>query len=245
MSEPITLLLVDDHHLVRQAVRKLLESEPDLKVVAELAEGLHVAEQVAKLRPTVLIVDLMLPGLGGLEVTRQVVRRTPATKVIVLSVSVSEGHVLEALRAGASAYVRKDASAEDLVKAIHEVHAGRFYLSPPFPNNAIEIYRQRAFNTSGDAYDRLTPREREVFHLAAEGFGNVEIAPRLGISPRTVETHRARVMRKLGLRRAPDVVHYAIQRGILSGAAGEPLGEMPRAAAHPAHSSGAQRRGKD
>jgi DNA-binding NarL/FixJ family response regulator len=174
-------------------------------------------EQVLKLRPNVLVVDLLMPGLGGMEVTRQVARRAPATKVVVLSMSTSEAHVLEALRSGASAYVRKDASGDDLIRAIHEVRRGHHYLSPPFADNAVEAYRKRAMQTEGDPYDELTTREREVFHLAAEGYGNVEIAPRLGISPRTVETHRARIMRKLGLKRPSDIVRYAIRKGILSG----------------------------
>ncbi len=217
MSEATTIVLVDDHHLVRQAVRRLLESEPGFKVVAELASGLHVTEQVSKLRPHVLVVDLLMPGLGGIEVTRQVVRRSPATKVVVLSMSAHEAQVIEAMRNGASAYVRKDATGEDLIRAIHEVRNGRDYVSPPFAENAAETYRRRAEAAERDGYDQLTTREREVFHLAAEGYGNVEIAPRLGISPRTVETHRARIMRKLGLKRPSDVMRYAIRRGILSG----------------------------
>jgi len=217
MSDTTTIVLVDDHHLVRQAIRRLLEAEPGFKVVAELASGLNVTEQVVKLRPHVLVVDLIMPGLGGMEVTRQVTRRAPATKIVVLSMSISEAHVLEALRSGASAYVRKDATGEDLIRAIHEVRAGRHYLSPPFAENAVEAYRKRAMASEGDPYDDLTTREREVFHLAAEGYGNVEIAPRLGISPRTVETHRARIMRKLGLKRPSDIVRFAIRRGILSG----------------------------
>jgi DNA-binding NarL/FixJ family response regulator len=217
MSDTVTIVLVDDHHLVRQAVKRLLEAEPGFKVVGELASGLHVVDQVLKLRPNVLVVDLIMPGLGGMEVTRQVVRRVPATKVVVLSMSISEAHVLEALRSGASAYVRKDANGDDLIQAIHEVRRGHHYLSPPFTDNAIEAYRKRAMQSEGDPYDDLTTREREVFHLAAEGYGNVEIAPRLGISPRTVETHRARIMRKLGLKRPSDIVRYAIRKGILSG----------------------------
>src|SRR5690349_12189607 len=156
MSDNVSIVLVDDHHLVRQAVKRLLEAEPGFKVVAELANGLNVTEQVVKLRPSVLVVDLIMPGLGGMEVTRQVARRSPATKIVVLSMSVSEAHVLEALRSGASAYVRKDATGEDLVRAIHEVREGRHYLSPPFAENAVEAYRKRAMAGEGDPYDELT-----------------------------------------------------------------------------------------
>jgi DNA-binding NarL/FixJ family response regulator len=127
----------------------------------------------------------------------------------------NEAHVLEALRSGVHGYVRKDATAADLIRAIRDVAEGHLYLSPPFSDQAIEAYRQRAADAETDPYDRLTGREREVLHLAAEGLGNVEMAGRLGISPRTVETHRAHVMRKLGLRGLTDVVRFALRRGLL------------------------------
>ncbi|HVT57133.1 MAG TPA: response regulator transcription factor [Thermoanaerobaculia bacterium] len=216
MSDRITIVLADDHNVVRQALRVLLETEPELQVVGEAADGLLVAELVERLRPDVLVVDLMMPGLGGTEVTRQVVKRTPATRVVVLSMHVNEAHVLEALRCGARGYVRKDATAADLLHAIRVVAAGHLYLSPPFSDRAIEAYRQRAEEAGADPYESLTDREREVLHLAAEGLSNAEMAERFGISPRTAETHRANVMRKLGLRRQADFVRYALRRGIVT-----------------------------
>jgi DNA-binding NarL/FixJ family response regulator len=215
MSGRISIVLVDDHHVVRQALRTLLETESRFVVVGECPDGLKVADLVARLQPDVLIVDLMMPGLGGMEVTRQVTRRHPKTRVVILSMHMNEAHVLEALRAGARGYVRKDATAQDLIRAIGEVADGHLYLSPPFSDKAIEAYRQRAEEAQTDDYSSLTEREREVFHLMAEGLSNVEIADRLAISPRTAETHRAHVMRKLRLERLTDVVRYAIQRGIL------------------------------
>jgi two-component system, NarL family, response regulator NreC len=185
-------------------------------VLGDASDGLKVPSLVEQLKPAVLVVDLMMPGLGGVEVTRQVVKRTPGTRVVILSMHMNEAHVLEALRSGAHGYVRKDATASDLIRAISEVAAGHLYLSPPFSDKAIEAYRQRAAEAETDVYDSLTAREREVFHLAAEGLGNTEMGDRLGISPRRVETHRANVMRKLGLRRDTDVVRYALRRGILS-----------------------------
>ena len=196
----ISILLADDHHVVRQALRALLESETRFVVLGECGDGLQVSGAVDRLRPDVLVVDLAMPGLGGLEVTRQVCRRTPRTRVLILSMNISEAHVLQALRNGARGYVRKDATAADLTRAIVEVAAGRMFLSPPFSDHAIEAYRQRAEAAEADEYDRLTGREREVLQLAAEGLGNRDIAARLGISARTAQTHRANLMRKLSLR---------------------------------------------
>jgi two-component system, NarL family, response regulator NreC len=215
VSERITIVLAEDHHLVRQSLRVLLETEPRFAVLGDTADGLAVVDLVESLRPDILIADLMMPGLGGMEVTRQVSKRTPTTRVIILSMRMNEGHVLEALKSGARGYVRKDATAEDLMRAVRDVAAGRMYLSPPFSDKAIEAYRERAAQAEADPYDTLTAREREVLHLAAEGLGNTEVAERLGISPRTTETHRATFMRKLGLRRQVDLIRYALRRGIL------------------------------
>lgn len=217
MTGPITIALADDHHVVRQALRTLLETEADFSVVAEAPDGLAAVQVVERHAPAVLVVDLMMPGLNGTEVTRQVARRHPDTRVIILSMHVNEAHVMEALRNGARGYVRKDATAADLIRAIREVAAGHLYLSPPFADNAIEAYRKRAEDAAVDPYARLSDREREVLHLAAEGLGNTELAGRLGISPRTVETHRANVMRKLGLQRQADLVRFALRRGIVPG----------------------------
>jgi len=211
----ITLVLADDHHVVRQALRTLLESEPGFVVVGEASDGLRVADLVARLEPDVLLADLMMPGLNGMEVTRQVRKRCANTRVVLLSMHMNEAHVLEALRSGVHGYVRKDATASDLIGAIHAVMAGQLYMSPPFSDQAIDAYRQRAEESAVDPYERLTAREREVLHLAAEGLGNTEMAARLGISPRTAETHRARVMQKLGLRRLADLVRFALRRGLM------------------------------
>jgi DNA-binding NarL/FixJ family response regulator len=216
VTGPVTIALADDHHIVRQALRTLLETEPEFTVVAESSDGLDAVQVVERLGPAVLVADLMMPGLNGTEVARQVARRHPRTRVIILSMHVNEAHVMEALRNGASGYVRKDATAADLIRAIREVAAGHLYLSPPFSDNAIEAYRKRAEEAGIDPYLSLSDREREVLHLAAEGLGNTELAGRLGISPRTVESHRANVMRKLGLQRQLDLVRYALRRGIVS-----------------------------
>jgi DNA-binding NarL/FixJ family response regulator len=170
---------------------------------------------VEKLQPEVLVVDLMIPGLNGLEVTRQVKQRLPQTRVVVLSMHANEPYVLEALKNGASGYVLKDSSGTDLVLAVKQVLGGQRYLSPPLSERAVEAYLQRSQDTAFDPYDALTEREREVLHLAAEGLSNPDIAARLSISPRTVETHRANLMRKLGLKTQTDLIRYALKRGIL------------------------------
>jgi DNA-binding NarL/FixJ family response regulator len=214
-EQRITLVLADDHHVVRQALRTLLETEPGFVVVGEMSDGLRVTDLVVRLEPDILLADLMMPGLNGMEVTRQVRKRCVRTKVILLSMHMNEAHVLEALRSGVHGYVRKDETAADLIGAIRSVAAGNTYLSPPFSDQTIEAYRQRAAEAERDPYERLTAREREVLHLAAEGLGNAEMAARLGISPRTAETHRARVMQKLGLRRLADLVRFALRRGLM------------------------------
>lgn len=210
-----TIVLADDHHVVRQGLRSLLEAEPDFSVVGEAGDGVGAAQLVERLRPDVLVLDLMMPGLNGLEVTRQVSRRSPQTHVVILSMHANEAHVLEALRSGAEAYVLKESTSAELVHAVREAVAGRRYLSPPLSERAIEVYMQKAESIALDPYETLTAREREVLYLVAEGHTNTEIADRLFISRRTVETHRAKLMRKLGLRTQTDLISYALRRGIL------------------------------
>jgi DNA-binding NarL/FixJ family response regulator len=211
----VTIVLADDHHVVRQGLRTLLESEPDFRVVGEAGDGLEAVQLVERLQPDVLVLDLMMPSLDGLEVTRQVSERSPQTRVVILSIHSSEAYVLEALRHGAAGYVLKASSAADLIKAVREVNAGRHYLSPPLSEHAIEAYVQKAKEATLDKYETLTTREREVLHLAAEGYSNREIAERLSISPYTAMTHRANLMRKLDLHSQTDLVRYALQRGMI------------------------------
>lgn len=211
-----TILLADDHHVIRQALRALLEDEPEFSVVGEAADGLEVTKLVERLQPKVLVVDVMMPGLNGLEITRQVRKRWPQTHVVVLSMYSDEAYVLQALRGGASGYVLKGATASDLVQAVHAAAAGHRYLSPPLSERAIEAYVEKAqSSTPVDPFETLTSREREVLQLVAEGHSNARTAARLSISPRTAETHRANLMRKLGLNTHADLIRYAMRRGIL------------------------------
>jgi two-component system, NarL family, response regulator NreC len=211
---PARIVLAEDHGVVRQGLRALLEKEPGFTVVGEASDGLQVADLVERTRPDVLVLDLVLPGLGGLDVAREVARRSSRTRIVILSMHASEAFVVQAFRSGASAYVLKDSSAAELVRAIGEVLAGRRHLSPPLSDKAIEVYVARAKEGEVDVYERLTTRERQVLHLTAEGLSNPAIGERLGISPRTAQTHRAHVMEKLGLRTRRDLIVYAVTRGL-------------------------------
>jgi len=210
-----TVVLADDHHIVRKGLRTLLEAEGDFSVIGEEADGLNVVALVERLRPDVLLLDVQMPGLNGLEVTRQIVQRALKTRVIILSMHANEIYVREALRHGAAGYVLKDANPAELLEAVREVSAGRRYLSRALSERAIDAYAEKARAAPADAYDLLTTREREVLHLAAESSSTSEIAARLGISPRTVETHRENLMRKLGLQSQTALIRYALRRGIL------------------------------
>jgi DNA-binding NarL/FixJ family response regulator len=214
---PATVVLADDHQVVREGLRLLLDAQPGLSVIGEASDGLQAADLVSRLKPNVLVVDLIMPGLGGLDVAREVKKRSPKTRIVILSMHSSDSFVLQALKNGASAYVLKDSSAAELIQAIHTVLAGRRYLSPPLSQKAIDDYVKRAEGTEAGLYETLTTREREVLHLAAEGHGNPAIGRRLGISPRTAETHRTHLMEKLGLRSTAALVLYAVQRGLVLG----------------------------
>jgi len=211
-----TIVLADDHHVVRQGLRFLLESEADFSIVGEAADGLEVLELVKLMQPDVLVLDLIMPGLNGLEVSSRISKESPKTRVVILSMHANEGWVLEALRNGAAAYVLKDSTAADLVHAVRLAASGRRYLSPPISERAIETYIQRSEPAPLDSYGTLTKREREVLHLVVEDHKYTEIATRLSISPRTAETHRTNLMRKLGLRSQTELIRYALLRGILS-----------------------------
>ena len=210
-----TVVLADDHLVVRKGLRALLDAEPDLSVVGEAADGLETLPLVERLKPAILVADLAMPGLSGLDVTREARQRSPETRTVILSMYANEAYVMEAISNGAYGYVMKDASAADFLRAVREAAAGRLYLSPPLSLSTVEDYARRHRSAPVDLYETLTPRERAVLHLAAEGLTNAQIGTRLSISGRTAESHRAHLMRKLGLRGQTDLVRYTIERGIL------------------------------
>lgn len=212
----ITILLAEDHQIVREALRLLLETQADFKVVAETGDGREALQWTETHKPDVLIADMMMPGLSGLEVARGSKRISPATKVIVLSMHDAESYVVEALAAGAAGYVLKKSSAQDLIHAIRQALEGNIYLSPSLNERALQAYMQRAQDARiDDPYDTLTRREREIIQLAAEGLSNPQVAEKLSLSARTVEMHRSNLMKKLGLKSQTELVKYAVKKGLV------------------------------
>lgn len=210
-----SIVLADDHPVVRRGMRALLEAEPDFSVVGEAGDGLETIRQVERAQPDVLVLDLMMPGLSGLDVLPIIRQRSPRTRVVVLSLHGSNAFVVTALMNGATGYVLKGSEEENLVRAVREGVAGRRFLSPPVTERAIDAYIEQAKAAPVDPHETLTAREREVLHLAAEGKTGGEIAARLHISHRTVENHRANVMRKLGLKNQSELVRHALRRGLI------------------------------
>jgi len=215
----IRVLLADDHTIVREGVRLCLEAMGDIEVVAEAEDGQMAVQLANQLRPDVAVVDLTMPRLNGVEAIRQIRRDLPETEVVVLSVHDSEPYVVQALRAGAAGYVLKRNAATELAAAIRAAHDGQAYLHPSIARRVIDDYLSR-IHASEDAltepHERLTPREREVLQLAAEGHTTRAIAGLLCLSTKTVEHHRASLMTKLGLRGQTELVKYAIRAGLVT-----------------------------
>ena len=213
-----TVVLADDHPIVRQGLRNLLEQEARCQVVGEATDGLTAVDLISRLRPDLAILDVQMPDLDGLEVARRVAANSPETRVIMLSMHSDEPYVLDALRHGALGYVLKGSATADLVDAVRAVTAGQRFLSAPLAERALDAYARAAVDTGRppDRYDLLTSREREVLQLAAQGCTTAEIGDRLSISPRTAETHRANLLRKLGLQSQTDLVRFAANRGMLT-----------------------------
>ncbi len=215
----IRVLLADDHTIVREGVRLCLEAMGDIEVVAEAEDGQMAVQLANQLRPDVAVVDLTMPRLNGVEAIRQIRRDLPETEVVVLSVHDSEPYVVQALRAGAAGYVLKRNAATELAAAIRAAHDGQAYLHPSIARRVIDDYLSRihsAEDAGAEPHDRLTPREREVLQLAAEGHTTRAIAGLLCLSTKTVEHHRASLMTKLGLRGQTELVKYAIRAGLVS-----------------------------
>lgn len=214
MRRRISVVLVDDHPLVLMGLRDFLSAQRDIKIVGVESDPANVRALVARVKPDVLIVDLMMPGLSGLDVVRQVRQAWPGTHCVVLSMHEDPAYVSEALRAGAKGYVLKCVPPEELLRAIRAVVSGARYLSPPLSEEQIGRHTQRLLQPAIEPHELLTRREREVLGLVAGGNTSAEIASRLGISVRTVESHRANLLGKLDLRNQADLVRYALQHGI-------------------------------
>jgi two-component system, NarL family, response regulator NreC len=212
----VRVLLADDHPIVRQGLMNLLNSEPDFNVVGEASDGISALENIELTHPDVLVVDMMMPGLNGLEVIRRAKHSHPELRIIVLSMQNIDTYVVEALKLGASGYLLKDTGPAELIQAVKEVVAGRSFISPSISLRLKNLSDETTSTKVNDPYLKLTNREREILHLAAEGFTNAEIAARLSISARTAELHRAHCMSKLGLQNQSDLIHYALKRGVIS-----------------------------
>lgn len=211
----ISILLADDHDIFRQGLQMLLSAQPEFNVIGQAKDGLEAIRLTEQLMPDLAIIDMMMPGLNGLDAVLQIKQIHPSCKTIILSLYQDESYVINALKYGVNGYVLKDSSATDLVKAIHTAIEGRRFLSPRLEERAIEVYINHANMTNSNNYQSLTNREREVFHLTVDGLTGPQIAKRLSISIRTVETHKANMMHKLNLRSQADLIRYAIENKII------------------------------
>ena len=212
----IRILLADDHAILRQGLRRMLEEEAGFQVVGEAADGFEAIEKARELKPDIVVVDLAMPHLNGLEVTSRIKQEKDAPRVIVLSMRKSEPYIMEALRNGADGYVLKSEDPQDMLNAVHAVAAGSTYLSPVVANMAVEAYLHSSRQVRPDPYAELTDREKEIFQLSAEGMSSEEIAEFLTLSVHTISTHRRNLMGKLNIKNQAELITYAVKRGIIS-----------------------------
>ena len=213
----IRILLADDHKLMRSGLRVLLEQQSGLSVAGEASDGREALSLSGSLKPDVLVMDVGMPNLNGIEAASQISQSHPEISIVMLSMHADESYVLRALKAGAKGYLLKDSAESDLIRAVHAVAEGKSFFSPAVSKVLLDDY-VRKLKRSGveDPYDLLTPREREVLQLVAEGNSNKDVAQLLNLSVYTVETHRANIMGKLNLRGVPELILYAVRKGIIS-----------------------------
>lgn len=212
MSGPIRVFLVDDHTLVRQGIAALVSRDDDIEVVGQTGDGLDAIRQIDDSHPDVVVLDITLPGLNGLDVCRQIVKKNRQARILMLTMHPDEEYIVQALKNGASGYLLKEAAAEQLTEAVRTVAAGQVYLGQGIPQSVLH---RLADSSNDDPYGLLTPRERQVLQQIAEGKTNRQAAENLGVSVKTVDTHRTRLMRKLGIHDQTSLVKYAIRKGIV------------------------------
>jgi len=214
--EQIHIVLADDHTIMRSGLRLLLDQQPGFEVVAEAGNGREAIDLVAKHHPEVAVLDIGMPQLNGIEATQQISSQEPQTKVVILSMHADEGYVLRALKAGARAYILKNSAEADLIRAVRTVADGKSFFSPVISKMLLEDYvRQIRDKHVEDSYDLLTPREREILQLLAEGRTNKEVANLLHLSVYTVDAHRGNILQKLNLHGVPEMILYAVRKGII------------------------------
>jgi len=213
----IKILLADDHVVMRRGIRALLERRPEFQVVAEAGDGREALQMAETHAPHVVVADIAMPNLNGIEAARQISQKWPQIAVVILSMHSDESYVLRALKAGARGYLLKDSPEADLINAIHAVHQGKAFFSPAISKMLVEDYmRQLQQRGADDSYELLTSREREVLQLLAEGKSNKDVAAMLNLSLYTVETHRSNILQKLNLHGTPELILYAIRKGVIS-----------------------------
>jgi DNA-binding NarL/FixJ family response regulator len=211
----IRILVADDHAVLRAGLRALLNAEPDMEVIGEAANGREAVERAELLRPDVLVMDLSMPVMGGIEATKQIKEKGLNTRVLVLTVHAEQQYLLPVLQSGGAGYVLKQAADTELIQAIRTVHRGEAFLYPTAASMLLEDYRRRVSATE-DQFDGLSEREREVLKFTAEGFSSQEIADRLVISAKTVDTYRQRIMDKLNIHHRSELIRYALRKGLLA-----------------------------
>ncbi len=211
----IRILLADDHTILREGIRSLIEDEPDMEVVGEAEDGLSVVKLADTLRPDLILMDLAMPLLNGLEATRQIRKNNPHAKILILTMHENEEYIRQVLAAGAMGYILKDAAARELLGAIRSIHKGEVVLSPAITRLIVTDYLRWGDLATQDSSDGLTDRERQILQMIAEGYTNKQIADILSISVKTVQAHRLNLMKKLDLHDRGELIKYAIQKKII------------------------------
>jgi DNA-binding NarL/FixJ family response regulator len=212
----INVVLADDHTIIRDGLRALLEAKPGITVVGDASDGNQVLSKVNELQPDVVIMDILMPELNGIEATKRIIESSPQVRVIILSMLGTADHVFRALQAGVRGFLLKESAGREVVEAVEAVYAGEMYFSRPITNTLVNDYMQMREESDTDTIEKLSLRENEILCLVVEGKTSAEIGRDLHLSPKTVESYRSRIMQKLGISDLPELIKYAIKHGLIS-----------------------------